>query len=125
MNIIHLKNYFFQKNTNGHRQHIQTLQEGIVTRKEAELIETIWMSDRQRLVLVSVTMVNKPEQSVSKIEREKKTTTYSVGTTLRTLHMQEQTKTQTKEQESTQSTHNTEKERKCVKTKSILVCQMI
>lgn len=92
-----------------------------MTRKEAELIETIWMSDRQRLVLVSVTMVNKPEQSVSKIEREKKTTTYSVGTTLRTLHMQEQTK----EQESTQSTHNTEKERKCVKTKSILVCQMI
>lgn len=60
------------------------------------------MSDRQGLV--SVTMVNKPEQCISKIEREEETATYSVGTTLRTLHMQKQTKTETKRQESTQNT---------------------
>lgn len=41
-------------------------------------------------------MVNKPEQSISRIEREEETATYSVGTTLRTLHMQKQTKTETK-----------------------------
>ena len=52
------------------------------------------MSDKQGLV--SVTMVNKPEQSISRIEREEETATYSVGTTLRTLHMQKQTKTETR-----------------------------
>lgn len=51
------------------------------------------MSDKQGLV--SVTMVNKPEQSISRVEREEETATYSVGTTLRTLHMQTQTKTET------------------------------
>lgn len=51
------------------------------------------MSDKQGLV--SVTMVNKLEQSISRIEREEETATYSVGTTLRTLHMQKQTKTET------------------------------
>lgn len=52
------------------------------------------MSDKQGLV--SVTMVNKLEQSISRIEREEETATYSVGTTLRTLHMQKQTKTETR-----------------------------
>lgn len=52
------------------------------------------MSDRQGLV--SVTMVNKPEISISRIEREEETATYSVGTTLRTLLMRKKTQTETK-----------------------------
>ncbi len=66
----------------------------MISSKGAQRIETLWMSDKQGLV--SVTMVNKPEQSISRIEREEETATYSVGTTLRTLHMQKQTKTETK-----------------------------
>lgn len=68
------------------------------------------MSDKQGLV--SVTMVNKPEQSISRIEREEETATYSVGTTLRTLHMQ---KNRQKRQENTQNTCNTERKRKVIK----------
>lgn len=82
-----------------------------ISSKGAQQIETLWMSDRQGLV--PVTMVNKPEQSISRIEREKETATYSVGTTLRTLYMQKQTKTEDeKRQENTQSTCNTERKRK-------------
>lgn len=58
------------------------------------------MSDKQGLV--SVTMANKPEESISRIEREEETATYSVGTTLRTLPMQKKTKTETKRQENTE-----------------------
>lgn len=65
----------------------------MISSKGAQQIETLWMSDKQGLV--SVTMVNKPEQSISRVEREEETATYSVGTTLRTLHMQTQTKTET------------------------------
>lgn len=53
-------------------------------------VETLWMSDKQGLV--SVTMVNKPESSISRIEREEETATYSVGTTLRILHMRNRQK---------------------------------
>lgn len=61
----------------------------------------------------SVTMVDKPEQGISRMEREEETTTYSVGTILRTLHMQKNRQKQTqKERENTQNTYNTEKKRK-------------
>lgn len=66
----------------------------MISSKGAQQIETLWMSDKQGLV--SVTMVNKRELSISRIERDKETATYSVGTTLRTLHMQKQTKKETK-----------------------------
>lgn len=47
-------------------------------------------------------MVDKPEQGISRMEREEETTTYSVGTILRTLHMQKNRQKQTqKERENT------------------------
>lgn len=64
----------------------------MISSKRAQQIETLWMSDKQGLV--SVTMANKPEESISRIEREEETATYSVGTTLRTLPMQKKTKRQ-------------------------------
>lgn len=70
---------------------------GMISSKGAQQIETLWMSDRQGLV--PVTMANKPAEIISKLEREEETATYSVGTTLRTLHMQKQTKTQNTERE--------------------------
>lgn len=72
----------------------------MISSKRAQQIETLWMSDKQGLV--SVTMANKPEESISRIEREEETATYSVGTTLRTLPMQKKTKTETKRQENTE-----------------------
>ena len=54
-------------------------------------------------------MVNKPEQSISRIEREEETITYSVGTTLRTLHMQKQTKTGTKRDKKIHRIHVTQR----------------
>lgn len=65
------------------------------------------MSDRQGLV--PVTMVNKPEQIISRIEREEETATYSVGTTLRTLHMQKQTKTEYEKDKKIHRTHVTQR----------------
>lgn len=65
------------------------------------------MSDKQGLV--SVTMVNKPERSISRIEREEETATYSVGTTLRTLHMQKQTKNRDKKDKKIHRIHVTQR----------------
>lgn len=65
------------------------------------------MSDRQGLV--SVTMVNKPEQCISRIEREEETATYSVGTTLRTLHMQKTDKNRDKKDKKIHRIHKTQR----------------
>lgn len=81
----------------------------MISSKRAQQIETLWMSDRQGLV--SLTMANKPEESISRIKREDETATYSVGTTLRTLPMQKKTKTETKDKK-IQNTCNTERKRK-------------
>lgn len=56
------------------------------------------------------TMVYNPEQSISGTGTQEET--YSAGTTLRTLHMQKQTKTETERQENTQNTCNTERKEK-------------
>lgn len=73
-----------------HTHNTNSIEGLLISSKGAQQIETLWMSDRQGLV--PVTMINKPEQSISRIKREEETATYSVGTTLRTLHMQKQTK---------------------------------
>lgn len=72
----------------------------MISSKRAQQIETLWMSHKQGLV--SLTMANKPEESVSRIEREDETATYSVGTTLRTLLMQKKDKNRDKRQENTE-----------------------
>ena len=64
-------------------------------------------------------MVNKTEQRISRIEREEETATYSVGTTLRTLHMQKNRQKQKWKRQEVHRIHETQrgkgKKRKIIK----------
>lgn len=85
----------------------------MISSKRAQQRETLWMPDKQGLV--SVTMANKPEESISGREKEEESATYSVGTTLRTLPMQKKTKTETRKNRAQVTERGKERKRKMIK----------
>ena len=82
----------------------------MISSKEAQQIETLWMSDKQGLV--SVTMVNQPEQSISNIEREGKRKKLQLTGLALFLELCTCKNRQKQRRKKTQNTCNTERKRK-------------